>query len=279
MYLLVGLLCAAVISSCAPPPSPAVRAFGDNQFWIILEDMVYVIGKTHERIVVPKGFVTDFASIPQALWSIGLSRQGQYSRAAVVHDYLYWSQSCTRAQSDRLLVIAMKESNVKSFDEVVVYQGVSLGGEVAWDRNRVEREASLPRIIPAEYLHPDDSNMLWTAYRRKLVGLGVKDPPFEQNPPYCKYGDSTQVPHVPSLVGPKLRPQPLQRGPILAPGNACTPRSRSTAGVESWWERPPLMRSPATPPNYAGCEPPQPHQINGLQGFLVTRFSFHLTSI
>ena len=58
--------------------------------------MVYVIGSTNERIVVPKGFVTDFASILQAFWALGLSPHGQYSRAAVVHDYLYWSQSCSR---------------------------------------------------------------------------------------------------------------------------------------------------------------------------------------
>ena len=103
--LLIALACVATVSwGQQTPPSPAVRAFGDNKFWITVEDMIYVIGSTSERIVVPKGFVTDFASIPQPLWSLGLTPDGQYSRAAVVHDYLYWSQGCTRAQSDRLLV-------------------------------------------------------------------------------------------------------------------------------------------------------------------------------
>jgi hypothetical protein len=60
----------------------------DNVFWMTVEDMTYVIGSTHERIVVPKGFVADFASIPQPLGSFGLSPQWQYGRAAVVHDYL-----------------------------------------------------------------------------------------------------------------------------------------------------------------------------------------------
>jgi hypothetical protein len=32
--------------------------------------MEYIIGNTQDRIVVPGGFVTDFASIPQGLWSI-----------------------------------------------------------------------------------------------------------------------------------------------------------------------------------------------------------------
>ena len=88
--LLIALVCVAPVSwSQQTPPSPAVRAFGDNKFWIVVEDMPYVIGSTTERIVVPKGFVTDFASIPQPLWALGLSPHGQYSRAAIVHDYLY----------------------------------------------------------------------------------------------------------------------------------------------------------------------------------------------
>ena len=66
-------------SAQAPPQSPGVRAFGDNKFWIVLEDMRYVIGSTQDQIIVPKGFVTDFASIPRELWSLGLSPHGRYS--------------------------------------------------------------------------------------------------------------------------------------------------------------------------------------------------------
>ena len=40
--------------------------------------------------------MTDYASIPSVLWSFGLSPHGLYSRAAVIHDYLYWTQLCTR---------------------------------------------------------------------------------------------------------------------------------------------------------------------------------------
>ena len=194
MCLLVSLVGAAILASCQAPPSPAVRAFGDNKFWITIEDMEYIIGRTQDRIIVPKGFVTDFASIPQGLWSLGLSPQGQYSRAAVVHDYLYWSQGCTRAQADRLLVITMKESRVGTFDEVVVYNGVNLGGQSSWDNNTKERKADRPRVVPAQYLRPADPNMNWPTYRAMLVQKGVTDPPFPQNPSYCSYGNSTSVP-------------------------------------------------------------------------------------
>jgi hypothetical protein len=193
--VIVAFLCATTFSSGQQiPPSPLVRAFGDNKFWIVAEDMTYVIGSTQERIIVPKGFVTDFASIPQSLWSLGLSPQGQYSRAAIVHDYLYWSQGCTRAQSDRLLLIAMKESNVGRFDEFAVYQGVDKGGSAAWNANAIERKNGLPRIVPQEYLRPSDPNIKWAEYRRILVKQGIQDPAFEQNPTYCVLGNSMVVP-------------------------------------------------------------------------------------
>jgi hypothetical protein len=104
-----------------------VRSFDDNKFWVTVEPLEYTIGSTSDRIVVSEGFVTDFASIPQSLWSLGLSPHGQYSRAAVIHDYLYWAQACTREQLDWLLLIAMKESNVGGFGEFLVYQGVDKG--------------------------------------------------------------------------------------------------------------------------------------------------------
>ena len=190
------VICALVLllAGCQAPPTPTVRPFGDNKFWVTVEPLEYVIGSTSDRIVVPKGFVTDFASLPQPLWSLGLSPHGQYSRAAVIHDYLYWAQGCTREQSDRLLLIAMKESKVGGFDEFVVYQGVNLGGKGPWNDNARERANKLPRVIPDRYLRPSDPNTTWPPYRDYLVKEGVSDPPFEQGAPYCRYGDSTKVP-------------------------------------------------------------------------------------
>lgn len=188
---------ATLVSSCSvkqAPPAPTVRPFGDNKAWITVEDMTYVIGNTSDRIVVPRGFVTDFASIPEFLWSFGLSPHGQYSRAAVIHDFLYWSQGCTREQADRLMVIAMKESRVDAFDEFVVYKGVAGAGGGAWRSNAAERAAGLPRVIPDEFARPEDPNMDWETYRRLLQQKAVKDPPFDASPSYCRYGDSTQVP-------------------------------------------------------------------------------------
>ena len=193
---LLIILLLVLISSCGKkaPPAPAARSFGDSKEWVTLEDMVYSIGSTNITITVPAGFVTDFASIPPQLALIGLSAHGQYSRAAIVHDYLYWAQACTRAQADRLMVIAMKESRVGTFDESAIYQGVDVFGQHAWDANRREHELGIPKVIPIELRKPEDSNMNWPDYRRHLFERGIRDPAFEKQPAYCKYGNSREVP-------------------------------------------------------------------------------------
>ena len=48
---------------------------------------------------MPTGFVTDFASIPPIFYSV-LRPDGEYAYAAVIHDYLYWTQTRPREDAD-----------------------------------------------------------------------------------------------------------------------------------------------------------------------------------
>lgn len=175
----------------AAPPSPGVRPSGNNRAFILLEPMVYVVGSTGVRIVVPAGFVTDYASIPQSLWGL-YSPHDQYSRAAIVHDYLYWSQLCTRAQADNLLMIAMKESEVPEHTRQVVYEGVHLFGNASWVENRAQRKAKMPRVVPLDRLD-FPPNWSWEMYRIYLMQKGVEDPSFSGNN-YCHLGNTDTVP-------------------------------------------------------------------------------------
>lgn len=74
-------------------------------------------------IVVPRGFETDGASIPRALWRIcGTPLDVPRLYAAIVHDYLYSGgvPGVTRAQADALyrdLLIALGVSRVKAWTE------------------------------------------------------------------------------------------------------------------------------------------------------------------
>jgi len=61
----------------------------DWRQWRLEQPLIYVVGAAPEgpAVVVPRGFITDGASVPRPLWWL-LPAWGRYSRAAVVHDYL-----------------------------------------------------------------------------------------------------------------------------------------------------------------------------------------------
>ena len=197
-FALINLCSCASMQQLPPPPPPPepplVLPFGDNANWILMRDMNYRIGNTKEVITVPQGFVTDFASIPPKLAVFGLSPHGQFSRAAVIHDFLYWAQPCSKDQADRLLLIAMKESSVGKFDAFAVYEGVHNFGNSSWESNKNQRKLGRFRVIPGEYLERDDPNITWPQYQQILNLKDVKDLEFQKNPTYCKIGDQSAVP-------------------------------------------------------------------------------------
>lgn len=82
-------------------------------------------------VVVPRGFVTDFASIPRWLTAL-LPPDGRYAEAAVVHDWLYAigtpGDQAGRRRADILFAVAMRESGVGWFVRALLFLGVRLGG-------------------------------------------------------------------------------------------------------------------------------------------------------
>src|SRR3954447_4214512 len=86
------------------------------------------------KIEVPKGFVTDLASIPRAFWSL-LRPDGEYAYPAIIHDYLYWSQKTSREEADLIFRLAMKDFDIDSATALTIYKLVRVGGGSAWQAN------------------------------------------------------------------------------------------------------------------------------------------------
>jgi hypothetical protein len=97
------------------------------------------------QIVVEKGFVTDFASTPAALWC-QIPPWGIYGPAAVIHDKLYWSQICTRDQADLVLLEAMQDLKVDGTRTMLIYHGVRIGGQSSWDQDAIDRAAGKAHV-------------------------------------------------------------------------------------------------------------------------------------
>lgn len=109
--------------------------------WILIDALVYETYKG-ELIIVPRGFDTDFASVPRALWSI-YPPFGSYQQAAVIHDFLYYEQRLgeeplTRAQADAIFLSAMESTNVGWLTRKIIYSAVRVGGWVYWNKRYKE---------------------------------------------------------------------------------------------------------------------------------------------
>lgn len=105
--------------------------------WRLEEPLSYEVGflGSGRRITVPEGYETDGASIPRWLWSI-LPAWGRYSRAALVHDYLYdcliagvpHKEARTRAAADEVFLEAMLVSDVSRLVAHMMWACVRLFG-------------------------------------------------------------------------------------------------------------------------------------------------------
>ena len=158
--------------------------FSDGEYSVVMSDLQYRVGTTRFVITVPAGFVTDFASTPRALWAV-LPPFGTYQLGAVVHDFLYWDQGCTREEADALLRAAMAESRVEPLKRDAIWQAVRRGGEAAWTKNASEKQAGMPRIIPAAELKIP-ALAVWPEYRAQLFQRGVRPAPSPATAPdYC----------------------------------------------------------------------------------------------
>lgn len=184
-------LAICLLASCATVPSPQLQPFADSEHWVLTKPLRYRILDSRETVVVPQGFITDFASVPRALW-VALPRTGRYTGAAIVHDYLYWTGACSREQADRIFAIAMRESRVGWLTRNAMYQAVSKAGESAWVANERERSAGGVRVIAAI---PPDSTLAtrtWPEYKASVKRASTGDTSRAVSSAACALGNAAR---------------------------------------------------------------------------------------
>ena len=178
MWRILMVLPLALVFRCASIPAPTLQPFEDGHDWLVTKPLVYEIGATGEKIIVPAGFVTDLASVPRQFCHL-LSNADTYTRAAIVHDFLYWDQTCSRNEADKTLLAGMIESNVARWKRAAVYRAVEIGGGGAWNGNGSDRRNGLIRVLPRGHRFVP-SGQTWFQYRRQLAAAGVAEEPYRR---------------------------------------------------------------------------------------------------
>jgi len=151
-----------------PPKGPdgalVTGRFG-NAYWYLYEPISWSPREDDPKhlpaISVPRGFVTDYASIPSKFWSV-YPRDGDYVWPAVVHDYLYWMQTTSREDADLVFKQAMLAFKVSQADVFVIYNIVAAAGGWAWDRNAKLKQAGEKRVL-AKF--PPQPTITWEEWK------------------------------------------------------------------------------------------------------------------
>jgi hypothetical protein len=93
----------------------------------------YALGRKSNplKITVPKGYATDFASIPRLVqWVI--PKTGAHDGPAVIHDWLYNTHLVSKPVADAIFLEALLVAGVRPFVARVMFEAVSLFGGRGW---------------------------------------------------------------------------------------------------------------------------------------------------
>ena len=113
----------------------------DGRNWRLMKSFSYRLGKPYSGrfIRVPKGFITDFASVPRFLWF--LPYWAKFNKAPILHDFLYMTQKIMghkikRKRADNIFLEAMlaewRFRKSRYFIAYSEYLAVRLFGGLTW---------------------------------------------------------------------------------------------------------------------------------------------------
>jgi len=96
--------------------------YTETDNWKLIEDFEI------DGYIIPKGFITDLASVPSWLWSI-MPPFGKWMVAAIIHDYLYQNGIYNRKQCDKELYKYCIYYNTPIYLGLIIYLTVRLFGK------------------------------------------------------------------------------------------------------------------------------------------------------
>jgi|ERR1700752_2442748 len=136
----------------------------DLDLWRVMKGFRYYVGNkdSNKWVEVPRGYLTDGASVPRILWAV-IPPWGRYGAATIVHDILceYLSltvdgKPCkiTREQADNILFEAMKVLEVDEEQYDLIRAGVANYRRMygvtkpVWNARKAQLEADWVKANP-----------------------------------------------------------------------------------------------------------------------------------
>ncbi|MBQ5946089.1 DUF1353 domain-containing protein [Massilia sp. ST3] len=142
----------ALLASCTTINTPTVaQIVPDPPLFMVAHPLRFTPTNSASRIQVPAGFVTDLASIPPQLWW-WQAPHGKTMAPAIVHDYLYWQQTCSKDEADAVFYVLLRELGMGHFEAKAIYIGVRTSeADESWEKNKHARGGGEVRFFTRQY--------------------------------------------------------------------------------------------------------------------------------
>lgn len=123
------------------------QPLGEEENWTLDEDMIFISTRYHIGITAPKGFDTDFASIPWFFRRI-FPKSGEWNAAAIIHDYLYRCTDLPRDICDTIFREALVSLNISAWVVSAFFASVRIGGGFARKGSSAQLRCRGGQVIP-----------------------------------------------------------------------------------------------------------------------------------
>lgn len=118
----------------------------NDDYWLLRQEFTYYIGSldSNRYVRVPAGFLSDGASVPKLFRPL-VSRMGQHSQAAVLHDYLI--ETHTISVIDPVTGAVSKEEIDRKEADDIFFESLHVLNVPAWKRFLIQVAVDLYRIV------------------------------------------------------------------------------------------------------------------------------------
>lgn len=107
----------------------------DPTQWILVRDFKF--NRDSIELIIPKGFKTDFASVPRLFWNI-ISPTELGDIGPIKHDWTYRTGYGTRLEADNIFLDDMKADGIAYWKRYSAYWAVRSAGWASWKKNKIE---------------------------------------------------------------------------------------------------------------------------------------------
>jgi len=114
-----------------------IEAISREDAYLLTSQLSYITN-LGDKIIIPKGFKTNFASVPRLAKFYIDDDDWQIRAPSVVHDYLYSAESAelgfTRKQADEVLLEAMMGLGMRKTKALLIYYTLRIFGASNYEK-------------------------------------------------------------------------------------------------------------------------------------------------